>query len=179
MNSTWKINFWHLCLGIALIIVMTKATTLLPDGWYFSFSRALYGVPERPELPAILVKFFIPVVAGCFIGFLSQDNPMGTAGAVGFSAAFILAWPAFNSWELYVDKSLVDREYAFKLVYLLYFVAYYYLAIWGARLTTIYLNFLEQQGQTRIHIIRGLLDWEKSLKPLFFWRNWWYSFTPL
>jgi hypothetical protein len=167
MDSIWKMNFLIVCLGVALVIVLTKATSLLaPHGWYFTFSGLLYGVPERPPWPAVLIKFAVPIVAGLFVGFFAQENPQGTAGAVGFSSAFILAWPAINAWELYVtDERLLDREYAFKIVYLLYFLAYSYLAIAGARLTTVYLNFAAQQGETRTSIIAEILDWKKSVKP--------------
>jgi hypothetical protein len=40
------------------------------------------------------------------------------------------------------------------------------LAIIGARITSIYLNWLAiQRGQTRASIISELLDWDKTVKP--------------
>jgi hypothetical protein len=79
-------------------------------------------------------------LVGLLIGFFVQENARGTAGAIGFSSAFILAWPAINDWQLHVRPELVDREYAFKIVYLFYIASYSYLAIVGARITSIYLD---------------------------------------
>jgi len=126
---------------------MTRPSLLAPYGWYFTFSGVLYGVPNPPNWPAIMIKFVIPIVVGSVIGVIAPENPKGTAGAVGFSAAFILVWPALNDWASVAPRSLIGKEYVFKMVYLLYCAAYYYLAIWGAKLATIYLNFLAGQGK--------------------------------
>jgi hypothetical protein len=166
-SSIWKVNFLVLCVGIALVISLTKLSSLLaPYDWYFSFSELLFAVPYPPTWASIIIKFAIPVIGGLFVGFFASENPKGTAGAVGFSSAFILAWPAINDWTLYItDEVLVGREYAFKIVYVLYFIAYTHLSIAGARLMSIYLNFAAQQGQTRTTIISDVLDWKNSVKP--------------
>jgi hypothetical protein len=108
-TSCWKMNFLIVCLGVALVIVLTKATSLLVEwGWYFTFGGFLFGVTPI-QWPAILIKLGISILVGLLIGFFVQENSRGTAGAIGFSSAFILAWPAINDWQLHARPELVDR----------------------------------------------------------------------
>jgi hypothetical protein len=100
------------------------------------------------------------------VGLFVEENPKGTAGAIGFLAAFIMAWPAINDWDLYAPYGLWSKEYAFKIVYLLYMLSYFYLAILGTRITNIYLNWLAtHKKETRTDIIADILDWKKSVRP--------------
>jgi hypothetical protein len=77
-------------------------------GWYFTFGGFLFGVTPI-QWPAILIKLGIPILVGLLIGFFVQENSRGTAGAIGFSSAFIVAWPAINDWQLHARPELVDR----------------------------------------------------------------------
>jgi hypothetical protein len=163
----WKINFLVLGAGVALIIILTKLTGLVaPQGWYFTFRDFLYQYTEHLKLPAILIKISFPLLAGILVGLFVEENPKGTAGAIGFLAAFIGAWPALNDWLLYAPPGLESKEYAFKIVYLLYMLSYFYLAILGTRITNIYLNWLAiHKKETRSDIISDILDWKKSVRP--------------
>jgi hypothetical protein len=166
-SSIWRMNFLLVCVGVALVMVLTKLSSLLaPYGWYFSFTEFLFTQSDKPYWPAVVVKFAIPIVGGIFVGFFETENPKGTAAAVGFASSFILAWPALNDWALYVtDEVVAKREYAFKIVYVLYFFAYSHLGMVGARLATLYLKFAEEHGQTKESIISDLLEWKGSIKP--------------
>jgi hypothetical protein len=56
MDSIWKMNFLIVCLGVALVIVLTKATSLLVEwSWYFTFGAFLFEVTPI-QWPAILIK---------------------------------------------------------------------------------------------------------------------------
>jgi hypothetical protein len=167
MPADYRINALKTAIGVALIILITKATALLaPVGGYFTFGAFLYSFPTPVGWPAIVLKFAIPIIVGVVIGVIAPENPRTTAGATGFLAAFILAWPAVVAWNAIVPDDLADRQRVFLIVYLLYFASYAYLCMVGARLAVIYFAFQERhKGKTRTDIAVDLLDWSKTLKP--------------
>ena len=164
-RDPWRLQFDKLLLGTAGIILLTKMTmALVPHGWYFSFAAFLFGFPNQIELPAIIVKFSIPIIAGLLIGTTVADNPSTTAAAAGFLSAFILAWPLVTSWELHVPLELIDRRNAFYFMYLFYFASYAYLAKAGARAGSACRAY---RVVRKLHLHQGSLrlDWQSTVKP--------------
>jgi hypothetical protein len=167
-RSRWDVNVLKVGLGIALIVLLTKATDILvPDDWYFSFSAFLFAVPEETTWQAVVIKLLIPVIVGIILGFLAAENPIETATAAGFSGAFLLTWPAVVDWTYIIPEELSERRGAFLIIYLFYFAAYAYLSRVGSRLTLIYLAaLLKYHNKTRPDLIKDLLDWKESVRPL-------------
>ncbi len=168
--AKWNVNAIKVAVGVALVIILTKLSSMLaPQGWYFSFSAFLFSVPTAVGWQAVVIKFGIPVVMGLVLGFWDDDNPGINAASAGFLGAFILAWPAITDWGLFAPFELQDRQGAFLMVYLLYFVAFGYLALFGAGLTHRYLELLKtKQNKTREDLLLDLLDWKTTIRPIIF-----------
>ncbi|MBL8153048.1 MAG: hypothetical protein JNM70_02590 [Anaerolineae bacterium] len=165
----WKVNILFVALGTALVIVLTRLSSVVaPQNWYFTFGALLYEVPEPTSWQAVVIKFGIPVVVGLILGFVETENPSITAASAGFLGAFILTWPALTSWELYAPAPLLDRRGAFYLVYLFYFTAFAYLEMVGARLTLVYLQATGagKAKKSRQKIVADLLDWKETVRPI-------------
>jgi len=168
MNSKLNVHFGVIAFGVAVIILITKATSFLePYDSYFTFTGFLYESPEQISWRAIVIKFGIPIIVGLLVGFIAKDNPKGNAGVVGFLSSFILAWPVLVEWELLAPSSVQERRNAFLVIYSLYFGSYTYLCICGSRVTTIYLEWLSaNKNQDRKDIIADVLDWKNTIKPI-------------
>lgn len=165
----WKVNILFVALGTALVIILTRLSSIAaPHNWYFTFGALLYEVPEPTSWQAIVIKFGIPVVVGLLLGFVETENPSITAASAGFLGAFILTWPALTSWELYAPAVLMDRRGAFYLVYLFYFTSFAYLAMVGSRLTLVYLQTTGagKAKKSRQKIVADLLDWKETVRPI-------------
>lgn len=168
-SPIWNVNFLKVSVGVFIIILLNKLVAYLaPYEWYFSFGALLFGYPQPIAWQAILIKFTIPFIAGLVVGFSSQENMKGTAGIAGFLASFILAWPALNAWESVAPLELLDRQRAFQIVYLLYFAAYSYFSVIGARFSSIYLKryWKKRSGRKVKSILSDLSDWSDTIKPI-------------
>jgi hypothetical protein len=168
-NSIWNVNFLKVSLGVFIIFLLNKSLVYLaPHEWYFTFGALLFGYPQPIAWQAIFIKFAIPVITGFLLGFISQENAKGIAGVAGFLSSFILAWPALIAWEFNAPIELIDRQHAFQIVYLLYFAAYSYLSIVGARFNSIYLSWYrnKKNGKQMRIVLTDLSNWKDTIKPI-------------
>jgi hypothetical protein len=140
-DAFWRVNALKVFLGVAFIILATRSTAYLsPYGGYFSWSALLFGDPSL-KWYAIVIKYAIPVIVGFLIGFVEKENPEGTAASAGFLSAFIMTWPALIAWNRFAPPEFLDRQRAFALIWLLYFVSFAYFALVGARVNRICLKW--------------------------------------
>jgi hypothetical protein len=167
--AKWNVNIIKVGVGVAIIILLTKLSSLLAEQWYFSFGAFLFQYPNPIAWQAVVFKFAIPIVAGLILGFLDEDNPSASGASAGFIGAFVQTWPAITAWELFAPFELYDRQGAYLVVYAIYFVAYAYLTMFGAGLTHQYLHLLKtKQNKTRQDLLLDLLDWKTTIRPIIF-----------
>ncbi len=135
------------------IMVLVKATMVLPGQYYFSFSgflfagdvisQELYLSPDDPRTQwmgegamdrdavlavswiGLVIKLAIPFLVGFVAALIwTEEDTLPSARLAGVLAAFVLVWPALMYWDIVVPHSLHDKENVFLLLYLTYWLAY-------------------------------------------------------
>ncbi|MDJ0844374.1 hypothetical protein [Crocosphaera sp.] len=174
-RSIWWVSFPQVILTTAAIIILTKLTIFLkPFRWYFSFAALLYQHGDVIGIPAIIIKFSIPIIVGIFLGIFLKKNPYGTAICAGFLSTILLIWPTLWFWGDIMPYELQNKKLAFQVIFCFYVLSYTCLSAVGANIGKSVINWYKShQGISirnslkplTITIVKEVTNWQGTLKP--------------
>lgn len=140
-------------LSVFLILVAGRAVALLvPLDFYFTFQSLFSDRSSHSIVVSLLGKMVAPAACGLLLGVVLYSRAvrrapggLATAGlarklrhvwapsvlAAGFFASFVSAWPNIAYWDLVSNPAVASLKTVFFLMYLLYMVAYGYVALLG------------------------------------------------
>lgn len=179
-----SVNLKILVYATAFMLLSIKLSNFfLPDRMYFSFSSFLYGSQEILRLPALVAKLLVPFAsAAVFSGMtlwyyrravllgadrsrieqVQSDQLELTITTAGFMTAFLLAWPYIILWDVLISVHLNDFRLVFLIAYVLYFMAFAYLARSGHQVAVA----ISEKGFPKIdYTSRAFLD-HPIVKPV-------------
>jgi hypothetical protein len=125
---------------------------VVPTEFYFTFQSLFTDRPAQNMIVALISKMIGPLASGFCLGWfiyayrLSRVSPKLAASGFqrrlriqwcptiflgGFSAAFLSAWPIIVYWDLLANPAVTHLKLVFFVLYLLYMLAYGYIALLG------------------------------------------------
>jgi hypothetical protein len=144
-----KVNISAAIFGTAVIIGLTRLSSLLPPYYYFTYEEFILDPNASKQLVSIIAKLVIPLFAGLLVGYIWRSDSKIAAGVAGFSAPFLMLWPFLTDWYALAPESIKARFNTFVFLYALYIVASAYLTRTGA-LLGLYLS-----GALKVSIVSG------------------------
>ena len=129
-SDKWRIDIFATLLGAVAILTLVTLTRVVPAE-YFAYSELVIGYSGNITPLAILLRFAIPFVVGfAMIWRNGVTSKEATASAIFVS--FLLVWPTIIAPENTLSADLYERRYLLYLVYLLFTLAFTYMARAGA-----------------------------------------------
>ncbi len=139
--------------SVFFILIVSRALALIvPQDYYFTFQSLFSDRSGQHIVISLLGKMLAPGLVGVTVGGWLYSRAMrspargpGTPGlarsvrrlwsptllASGFFAAFLSAWPNIAYWDLVSDPKFASLKAIFFVMYLLYMVAFGYVALLG------------------------------------------------
>lgn len=152
-HSGYLVDAGMLVSAVFLILAAGRLISLIvPSEFYFTFQSLFSDRPSQNLILATLGKMVAPLLSGFACGWfvcrrvfrLHGHRGLGasfrrrlkglwspTIFLGGFFAAFISAWPIMIYWNLMANPEVGHLKAVFFLLYLLYMLAYGYMALLG------------------------------------------------
>ncbi|WP_338663008.1 hypothetical protein VQH23_23065 [Pararoseomonas sp. SCSIO 73927] len=136
----------------ATMVLSRLISLLLPVDYYFTFESLFSDRSPRLIMVSLITKMAAPLLAGAACGVLLYGRSVRAANArlpfrrfarrlkaqwvptlflAGFATAFLSAWPMVVYWDLLANPTIAHLKPAFFLLYLIYMVAFGYVALCG------------------------------------------------
>lgn len=156
MNSSARASFIHGPLFVTavfgILIVGRALSLVVPTEFYFTFQSLFADRPNNNLALALVGKMLAPAVVGALFGAVIYRRHLSglsahssaaaflrrlrrqwtpTVFAAGFFAAFLSAWPIVVYWDLLSNPEVSHLKYLFFVLYVLYMLAYGYMALLG------------------------------------------------
>jgi hypothetical protein len=129
-----KVNISAAIFGTAVIIGLSRLSSLLPPYYYFTYEEFILDPNASKHLVSVIAKLLIPLFAGLLLGYIWRSDSKIAAGVAGFSAPFLMLWPFLTEWHAIAPDTIKTRFNTFVFLYALYIVASTYLTRAGALL---------------------------------------------
>jgi hypothetical protein len=118
--------------GAALIIGLTRLSSLLPSNYYFTYEGFILNPDPEVHWISIVAKLFIPSFVGVLLGYIWRDESKTASGVAGFVGPFLMLWPFLTQWNAIAPHSISAQFNTFVFLYCIYILASTYLTKAGA-----------------------------------------------
>lgn len=142
-----------------VLAVSRMLSLAIPSEFYFTFQSLFSDRPAQYLVLAMLGKMMAPLIVGFIAGWVLVTVARGRSASSrwsglrrrlrgrwspsvflgGFFAAFLSAWPMILYWDLLANPEVVHLKPIFLFLYILYMLAYGYIALLGL-LTAVFLR---------------------------------------
>jgi hypothetical protein len=129
-----RVNISAAVFGGAVIIGLTRLSSLLPPNYYFTYEGFILNPDPEAHWLSLVAKLLIPVFAGLLLGYVWRDESRIASAVAGFGGPFLMLWPFLTEWYSIAPDTIKTQFNTFVFLYAIYIVASTYLAKTGALL---------------------------------------------